>query len=129
MRSVNARRWKLLNAPNVAESTLLWMTVGFWRLVTSLKPARRAHCNPNSVNVFFGVNIDEVIGKSRPILRPDQFLLLISDQSVQISGYDGECAARITSIKPNHPRRQLAVMTPPINAPMMPSKATSLPVK
>src|SRR5580704_11224938 len=37
--------------------------------------------------------------------------------------------ARITSRKPNRPRRQLAVTTAPINAPMIPSNATSLPVR
>src|ERR1700730_15287973 len=38
-------------------------------------------------------------------------------------------AARITSRKPNRPRTQLAVTTAPINAPMIPRKATSLPVR
>ncbi len=62
------------------------MIVGFWRLVTSLKPARRAHCNPKSVNLFFDVNIEEeVIGKSRPIRGTDQFLLLVH-KAVRISG-------------------------------------------
>jgi len=40
-----------------------------------------------------------------------------------------ESAARITLGKPSGPRTQLAVSTPPINAPMMPSNTTSLPVR
>jgi hypothetical protein len=47
----------------------------------------------------------------------------------ELNSHEWERAARITSMKPNRPRRQLAVTTPPINAPMMPSKATSLPVR
>jgi hypothetical protein len=47
----------------------------------------------------------------------------------ELDSYERTRAARITSKKPNGPRRQLAVMTPPINAPMMPSNAASVPVR
>src|SRR5512137_1825859 len=47
----------------------------------------------------------------------------------ELNSHEWERAARITSMKPNRPSRQLAVTTPPINAPMMPSKAASLPVR
>ena len=47
----------------------------------------------------------------------------------ELDSYERERAARITSKKPNGPRRQLAVTTPPINAPMMPSNAASVPVR
>jgi hypothetical protein len=62
-------------------------------------------------------------------LTEKEILTLASDSEEDDRHIYGEFAARITLRKPRGPRRQLAVATPPISAPMMPSKAASVPVR
>ena len=91
----------------------------WWR--AGLAVAKTRASSDRGLPIYYCIHIDAIRGhQAMPIQRGPR---------PQPESYERERAARMICRNPNRPRTQLAATTAPINAPMIPRTAASLPVR